>query len=140
MMTQTEPQAATPRLLLLGEEPLLHALLHGRLGEAFDVSGKPGGHAEALAMARAADVNVILIDADLKDADPSEVVAGIAMVCAAPLVALSAAASPGSPAAAALFLAGARAVVHKPAGRLPLDLGGGFGQSLIGALHQAALA
>ncbi|MGD0106651.1 MAG: hypothetical protein ABSC06_21820 [Rhodopila sp.] len=139
-MKQTEPDAARRRLLVIGDEPVLHALLCDRVGAAFDVSGHPGGHADALAMARMADVDVVLFDADLKDAVPPDVVAGIVLVCASPVVALSAVAGPGSAAAAALLLAGARAVLHKPAGRLPLDLGGRFGEHLTASLQQAARA
>jgi CheY-like chemotaxis protein len=140
MMTRIDPEAAMPRLLLIGEEPVLHALLCDRLGGAFDVTGQPGGHAEALAVARRTDADAVLIDADMKSADPPAVVAGIVLVCASPVVALSAAAGPGSVAAAALFQAGAHAVLHKPAGRLPLDLGGSFGERLTAKLLQAARA
>jgi CheY-like chemotaxis protein len=129
---------ATCRLLLVGDEPISQELLHGRLVEMFDVSDETGGHANALAAARDANIDVVLVDADLKDIDPTELVAGLVLVCTAPVVALSAAAAPGSPAAAALFLAGAQAVLHKPAGRLLLDLGGGFGDTLVATLQQAA--
>jgi DNA-binding NarL/FixJ family response regulator len=135
-MTRTEP--ALRRLLLIGEEPILQDLLRGHLNEMFDVSGEPSNHAGALASARLAEVDVVLVDADLKETDPAELVAGLALVCAAPVVVLSAAAGPGSPAAAALFLAGAHTVLHKPAGRLPLDLGGDFGDTLLTILQQAA--
>jgi CheY-like chemotaxis protein len=126
------------RLLVLGDEPIAHGLLSARLSVEFEVSGEPCGHAESLAMARGADIDVVLIDADLRDADPEEFVASIALVCAAPAVALSAAASLGSAAAAALFLAGAKAVVHKPAGRLPLDLNGRFGEAVAAATRRTA--
>jgi CheY-like chemotaxis protein len=93
---------ATCRLLLVGDEPISQELLRGRLVEMFDVSGETGGHANALAAARDANIDVVLVDADLKDIDPTELVAGLVLVCTAPVVALSAAAAPGSPAAAAL--------------------------------------
>jgi chemotaxis response regulator CheB len=126
------------RLLLIGNDTVMHDLLRRRLSSAFDVSGEPCGHAAALAMARQADVDAVLVDADMKDADPAEVVAGIVLVCAAPLVTVSSAAGPGSAVSAALFQAGARAVVHKPAGRLPLDLDGVFGATLEATLRQVA--
>ena len=116
----------TQRLLLIGDDPVLHELLQGRLWETFDVMGETDGHAAALAAARLARVDILLVDADLKDTDPADLVAGLTLICAAPLVALSAAAAPGTPAATALYRAGAHTVLHKPAGRLPLDLTGDF--------------
>jgi DNA-binding response OmpR family regulator len=93
----TEP--TTRRVLLIGDDPVLHELLQGRLSETFDVMGETDGHAAALATARRATVDVVLVDADLKDTDPVDLVAGLALICVAPLVALSAAAAPGTPAA-----------------------------------------
>ena len=93
----------------------------------------------ALTIARATEVDVVLIDADLTDTDTVEFVSGIALVCAAPIVAISALARPGSTLTAALFRAGARAVSHKPAGRLPLDLQDAFGDALVATLRRMAL-
>jgi CheY-like chemotaxis protein len=134
----TEP--ALCRLLLIGDEPVLHELLRGRLAGLFDVWGETGDHASALDVARLTEAEVVLVDADLKDTDPAELVAGLVLLCAAPVVVLTAAAGPGSAAAAALFLGGAHAVLHKPAGRLPLDLAGDFGDALVAILQQAATA
>jgi CheY-like chemotaxis protein len=130
--------AQPSRLLLLGEEPVLHALLRDRMGRAFTVGGHPGGQAESLALARTEDAHVVLIDADTRTCDPSELVTACTLLCAAPVVALSAAAALGSPAAVALLQAGAHAVLHKPAGRLPLDLDMAFGDRLAATLLQAA--
>jgi chemotaxis response regulator CheB len=127
-----------PRLLLLGDEPMPHTLLGCYLASRFAIRGEPCGHVEALKLARAADVDVVLIDTDLTDTDPVEFVSGIALVCAAPIVVISALARPGSTLASALFRAGARIVSHKPAGRLPLDLDGGFGEALTATLRQVA--
>jgi DNA-binding response OmpR family regulator len=126
------------RLLLIGDDPVLHELLQGRLGETFDVLGETDGHAAALATARLATVDVVLVDADLKDTDPADLVAGLALICIVPLVALSAAAAPGTQAATALYRAGARTVLHKPAGRLPLDLTSDFGDTIVATLQAAA--
>jgi CheY-like chemotaxis protein len=138
------------RLLLIGDEPILHGLLRDRLSGVFEVSGEPGGHAEALTAARAADVQIVLVDTDpkggdarggeQKETDPAELVAGLVLISAAPVVALSSAAMPGSPIAAALYLAGAQAVLHKPRGRLPLDVNGDFGDVIVDALSQVATA
>jgi chemotaxis response regulator CheB len=136
MTQESTPDA--PRLLLIGDEPILHDLLRRRLNIPFHVSGEPCSHAAALAMARQADVDVVLVDADLGEADPTEVVAGLTLVCAAPVVAVSSTAGPGSAIAVALLQAGARAVLHKPAGRLPLDLDGAFGGILTATLQQVA--
>jgi DNA-binding response OmpR family regulator len=129
----------TQRLLLIGDDPVLHELLQGRLWETFDVMGETDGHAAALAAARLAKVDVVLVDADLKDTDPADLVAGLALICVAPLVALSAAAA-GSPAATALYRAGACTVLHKPAGRLPLDLNSDFGDTIVATLQAVASA
>jgi DNA-binding response OmpR family regulator len=128
----------TQHLLLIGDDPVLHELLQSRLSETFDVMGETDGHAAALATARRATVDVILVDADLKDTDPADLVAGLTLICAAPLVALSAAAAPGSPVATALYRAGAHTVLHKPAGRLPLDLTSDFGDTIVATLQAAA--
>jgi chemotaxis response regulator CheB len=127
----------SPRLLLIGEEPVLHGLLHARLAGLFAVSGAPCTHALSLSAARGADADVTLVDADGWDGDPADLVAGLVLAGTAPVVALSSIAAFGSSAAAALFLAGARDVLHKPAGRLPLDLGGPFGDALAARLQQA---
>jgi chemotaxis response regulator CheB len=132
--------ADTPKMLLLGDEPIAHDLLSSYLSAWFEVSGKPCGHAEALAIARAAEVDVVLIDADLTDVDPAEFVMGIVLVCAAPVVTISAVAGPGSAVATALFAAGARVVSHKPTGRLTLDLHGAFGEALVATSRQIAAA
>jgi CheY-like chemotaxis protein len=143
------------RLLLIGDEPILHGLLRDRLSGVFEVSGEPGGHAEALTAARTADVEIVLVDTDpkggdskggdtrggeQKETDPAELVAGLVLISAAPVVALSSTAMPGSPIAAALYLAGAQAVLHKPRGRLPLDVNGDFGDVIVDTLSQVATA
>jgi hypothetical protein len=125
------------RLLLIGNQPVLYELLRNRLAEVFEVSGTPCGHAQTLSVARTADVEVTLVDTDGWDADPAELVSGLVLIGTSPVVALSAAGAPGSPTAAALFLAGSLDVLHKPAGRLPLDLDGAFGDGLAAALQQA---
>jgi len=101
------------------------------LSRDFDVSGTPCGHADALA-ARADDADIVVLDADLTDTDRAEIVAGIVLVCAAPLIALTADAAISK----ALFVAGASAVTHKPAGRLPLDLSDGFGDTVTATIGQ----
>jgi CheY-like chemotaxis protein len=103
------------------------------------VSGIPSGHAEALTIARAGHVDVVVIDADPTDVDPAELVAGVVLVSAAPVIALSATALPESAAAGALFAAGAQMVLHKPSGRLPLDLADGFGQAVAAASRRVAI-
>jgi DNA-binding NarL/FixJ family response regulator len=124
------------RLLLITNEPVLHGLLQARLAEVFEVSGTPSSHAQSLAAARSAGFDIILVDTDGWDADPADLVAGLVLVGARPVVALSSNAAAGSAAAAALLLAGAQAVLHKPAGRLPLDLNGPFGDALVARLQQ----
>ena len=57
-----------------------------------------------------------LVDTDGWDADPADLVAGLVLVGATPVVALSSIAAAGSSAAAALFLAGAQAVLHNRPG------------------------
>jgi DNA-binding NarL/FixJ family response regulator len=125
-----------PRLLLITNEPVLHELLRARLTGVFEVSGTPSSHAQSLSAARGADVDITLVDADGWDADPADVVAGLVLVGSTPVVVLSSIGAIGSSAAAALFSAGAEAVLHKPAGRLPLDLNGPFGDALVARLQQ----
>jgi hypothetical protein len=122
----------TLRLLLVCENPILHELLHARLSGTFDVSSDTNGHASALATARRAQADVVLVDTDETD-----LVAGLSLICPAPVVALSVSGAPGTPAATALYQAGACAVLHKQAGRLPLDLNSDFGDAIVTSLRAA---
>lgn len=129
-----------PRLLLIGAEPVLLGLLRQRLGDPrwgdpFEIHGSAAQPAEVLALARAAAADLLCVDADLvEDDDQPGLVARLVLVSAAPVVVLSAAAATGAPVTAALFQAGAAGVLHKPRGRLPLDLEGEFGAALVATL------
>jgi DNA-binding NarL/FixJ family response regulator len=124
------------RLVLIAFEPVLHELLSRRLGNAFQIVGAARTPIEALAVARATSADAILVDADLTEGEPTDLVAKLVLVGAAPIVALSARAAPGRWEAAELLAAGARAVLHKTAGPLPLDLATELGDRLTATLRQ----
>jgi two-component system chemotaxis response regulator CheB len=128
------------RLVLIGCEPVLHDLLTERLRDSFEIVGTARTGSEALQIVRSAAADVVLLDADLPTGDPADLIAKLALVGAAPLVALSAHAAPGAPAGAALLMAGARAIVAKTAGPLMLDLEEEMGTTLVAALNSAASA
>ncbi|PZW46993.1 hypothetical protein C8P66_10730 [Humitalea rosea] len=133
--------AAPCRLSIVSAEPVLRALLREALRGRFDTTPASLADADPLGPTRATqDAGLILLDSDGIEGDPAAFVAGLTLIGAAPVIVLSATAAPGSPVALALFRAGAEAVLHKPAGRLPLDLGGGFGAQILLALDEAAQA
>ncbi len=130
----------SPRLVLIGCEPVLHDLLAERLGEAFEIVGRASSADDALLVARSTPADVVLFDADLWKTDAATLVAKLTLVCAAPVVALSSRAAPGGKGCGALLDAGARAVVAKGSGQLPLDLIAGVGEALVATLTRAASA
>lgn len=124
----------SPRLVLIGCEPVLHDLLAERLGEAFEIVGRASSADDALLVVRSTPADVVLLDTDLWKTDPAALVSKLALVGAAPVVALSSRAAPGGKGCDALLGAGARAVVAKGAGQLPLDLIEGVGEALVATL------
>ena len=126
------------RLVLVGCEPVLHDLLADRLRDAFEIVGAARTAAEALEVVRCVAADVVLLDADLPTGEPADLVAKLALAGVVPLVALSGHAAPGAPAGAALLMAGARAIVAKTAGPLPLDLEGDMGTALVATLNSVA--
>lgn len=133
--------AALCRLAVVGAEPVLRALLREALRDRFDTTPASLAEADPLGPSRATrSADLVLLDADGIEGDPAAYVAGLTLIGAAPVVVLSASTVPGSPMALALLRAGAEAVLHKPAGRLPLDLGGAFGAQVRLALDEAAQA
>lgn len=127
-----------PRLVLIGFEPVLHALLLDRLQEEFDILASALSVDAGLAAARGAAVtDRILIDTDSAPQDPASLITKLALVGPAPILALSSAAAPGSAFANALLQAGATALVAKPAGPLPLLWETDNGAPLIQALREA---
>ena len=115
------------KLVLIGCEPVLHGLLADWLSDAFQIVGAALTADNALSVTRSTIADVVLFDADLWKDEPADLIAKLVLIGAAPIVALSAHAAPGGPASAALLMAGARAIVAKTAGQLPLDLVDGFG-------------
>jgi len=126
------------KLVLVGCEPVLHDLLADRLRNAFEIVGAARTEAEALEIVRSAAADVVLLYADLSTGEPADLVAKLALVGAAALVALSGHAAPGAPGGAALLMAGARALVAKTAGPLPLDLEADLGTTLVATLNNVA--
>jgi DNA-binding NarL/FixJ family response regulator len=127
-----------PKLIMIGFEPILHHLLRHRLEVDFAIVGAAWTAAEALALARDRFANVVLIDADSAGTRAADLIAKLSLVGRAPIVALSACAAPAKLDTAALLAAGARAIVHKAAGSLPLDLPNGLGERLITVLLRVA--
>jgi DNA-binding NarL/FixJ family response regulator len=128
------------RLILVGFEPLLHELLARRLADDFELAGAALNAADAVAVARAHKTDAILVDADSAGDRPDDLVAKLSLLNRAPIVALATAAGPARPDVPRLLAAGAHAVLGKPAGTLPLDLEGGFGERLVRLLRQAVPA
>lgn len=127
-----------PRLVLIGFEPVLHALLLDRLQGEFEILASALSVDAGLAAARGAAVtDRILIDTDSAPQDPASLIAKLALVGPAPILALSSAAAPGSASASALLQAGATALVPKPAGPLPLLWETDGGAPLVQALREA---
>lgn len=126
------------RLVLISCEPVLHDLLVDRLQGDFQIVVAARSLDDALAVARSASADVILFDADLAKGEPADLIAKLTLVSAAPIVALSAHAPPGSVESAGILAAGARAIVAKPAGPLPLDLTGNLGETLVSSLQRVA--
>lgn len=128
----------SPRLVLIGCEPVLHDLLAERLGEVFAIVGRASSPDDALLVVRSTASDLVLFDADLWKTDAAALVSKLVLAGAAPVVALSARATPGGPGATALLNAGARAVVAKGTGQLPLDLIDGVGEALVTTLTRVA--
>lgn len=128
------------KLVLIAFEPVLHDLLAERLCELFHIVGAPRGPDEALKLVRTIAADVLLVDADLPNGEAGDLVAKLSLVGQLPIIALSADAAPGGTGRAALLLAGADAVLAKPAGPLPLSLDGRLGDLLESALREAAAA
>jgi chemotaxis response regulator CheB len=117
---------------------VLHDLLAERLGAAFDIVGRASSADDALLVVRSTPTDLVLVDADLWKTDAAALVSKLVLAGAAPVVAVSSRATPGGPGASALLTAGARAVVAKGAGQLPLDLIDGVGESLVTTLTRVA--
>ncbi len=126
------------RLLLVCCEQTLSHLLRDRLAGAFNVVGTATTPDEAIATARSVEADVILFDADLWNVEAVDLIAKLSLVSAAPILALSSHAAPGSLAGVAMLESGARSVVPKGRGQLPLDLSGERGEMLVAALTRAA--
>ena len=125
------------RLLLFCCEPILSQLLQDRLAGAFDIVGTAATPDEAIAAARSVAADVILFDADLWKVDAVDLIAKISLVSPTPIVAMSSYVAPGAMAGGAMLENGARSVLPKGRGQLPLDLSDGRGEILVAALTHA---
>jgi len=115
-------------------------LLVDCLRDGFEIVATAQTSEEGLQAARNNSADVVCIDADLLDGNASDLISRMTLVQAAPIVAVSAYGSPGGTSVDALLGAGARAVVSKPSGPVPLDLSGDFGMILISTIARAASA
>jgi DNA-binding NarL/FixJ family response regulator len=126
------------KVIVVGFEPILRDLLAEELRDEFEVVAVPHNLDEALDAIRTVVADVVLFDGDLPTGNPDEIVTKLSLAGAAPIVVLSSQAFPGEPGTTALLMAGARAVIHKNAGPLPLDLGEAWGRTLAAQISQVA--
>jgi len=113
-------------------------LLVDCLRDRFDIVAAAKTAEDGLHAARNHEVDVVCVDADLLESQASGLISRITLVQSAPIVAVSAYGAPGGATMDELLGAGARAVVSKPAGPLPLDFSGDFGMNLIATLVRTA--
>lgn len=126
------------KVTVVGFEPILRDLLVERLRDEFEIVAVPRDIDEALEAIRSIATDVVLFDGDVPTGDAGEIVAKLSLAGAAPIVVLSSGAFPGEESTTALLMAGARAVINKNAGPLPLDLGEAMGRTLTERLRAAA--